>query len=156
MKNLTQYINESMDRINKLVDKAVEEMTDFVIDTIDYEFLNNATDIKRCKPNDISRMLDLANDDYFRDSKVFDEPFSIMELLKKYKHISCASVIDDIVSDNWQDELDDNLVDALHDYFDVGGIVNKKALNGGSFEAFRDFQMAVEYSVVNKIIKNIR
>lgn len=156
MKEISQYINESMNNITKLVDKAIEEMTSNAIDNIDYEFLSNADDLKKCKDNDIAFILNLTASDNYLLQKLDNEHFNVADVIKKYKHVNVPSVIDTYVKDNWQDDLDDDVVDALNDFFDIGGIVNKTMLNGGKFEAFRDFQIAIERNVINKIRKSIK
>lgn len=160
MKSITRFINESMDpslnRISKLVSKAVEEMTDFVMNNLDYQFLKNAVDLKKCNDNYISWIINLSNVDYIIDSGVLYKEFSIVDVCKKYKHIQCPDAIGSIVEDNWEYELDSNLVDALNDAFDIGGIIDKNMLNGGRFEAFRDFQIAVEQAVIERIKKELK
>ena len=65
--------------------------------------------------------------------------------------VRCVDVIEDWVEENWEEYLDEDTVDALHDLFDMGGILGKRQLNGGRFEAFRDFQILVEDNVITKI-----
>jgi surface protein len=60
------------------------------------------------------------------------------------------SVIDSI-NENWYDIVDENIVDALYDRFDCAGILDKNNYGGGSFEALRELQIAVEEKVTDTI-----
>lgn len=156
MRSLVQYINESKGNITKLVDKAIEDMANNVMDNIDYEFLSNATDFETCKDNYIVCVLNLVANNKHLAQRLSSESFSINDIFKKYKHVNALSVIDTYVEDSWQDDLDEDIVDALNDLFDTAGVVNKIMLNGGRFESFRDFQIAIEHNVINKIRKSIK
>ena len=85
-----------------------------------------------------------------------EEKAQIKDIFQKKKHIHCVDVIDQWVEDNWDEYLDEDTVDALNDFFDMGGILGKKQLNGGRFESFRSFQMLVASKVINQIKETLK
>lgn len=67
--------------------------------------------------------------------------------------IANPDLIEDDVKDCWQFELDDDVLDAIYDRFDVAGVIGKNKYGGGSFEALRQLQMDVRDNVLN-ILQN--
>jgi hypothetical protein len=156
MIDLKSYIVESTARLERIAKKAVEDLADAVMGDIDWEFLKNATDLNKCDYVDVTWIISLANDDnYFLDT-LNAEPYSIEDMFKKKKHIRCVDIVDQWVEDNWEDYLDEDVVDALNDLFDIGGIIDKRSLGGGRYEAFRDFQIKISKAVVEKIKKALK
>lgn len=146
---------ESTARLEKIAKQAIDELADVAMENIYWEFLKNASDFNRCKDSDITYMIDLVADDERLLDKWENEEFSIKDVLKKYKY-NVVDAIEQFVEENWEDYLDEDVVESLNDFFDVGGIVNKRALCGGRYEAFRDFQMKISAAVVEKIKKTLK
>ena len=155
MIDLKSYIVESTARLERIAKKAVEDLADAAMENISWEFLKNAVDFKSCKDIDITYMIDLVTDNERLLDKWENEEFSIKDVLKKYKY-NVVDAIEQFVEENWEDYLDEDEVEALNDFFDIGGIIDKKALMGGRYEAFRDFQMKVSAVVVEKIKKALK
>ena len=149
----TMNEDSKYDRLVDTMNRAAEELSTAVMEDIYWDFLSNASDLNVCDDIEISHIIDLANCDRF--SYLLDEElvntFSIKDIIKKYGRQSCPDAVDKWVEENWEDCLDKDTVDALYDFFDVGGILGKRDLNGGSWEAFRDFQIAVSNNVISKI-----
>lgn len=155
MIDLKSYIVESTARLERIAKKAVEDLADAAMENIYWEFLKNAVDFKNCKDIDITYMIDLVTDNERLLDKWENEEFSIKDVLKKYKY-NVVDAIEQFVEENWEDYLDETEVESLNDFFDIGGIIDKKALMGGRYEAFRDFQMKVSAAVVEKIKKALK
>ena len=155
MIDLKSYIVESTARLEKIAKKAVEDLADAAMENIYWEFLKNAVDLKNCKDIDITYIIDLVTDNERLLDKWENEEFSIKDILKKYKY-NVVDAIEQFVEENWEDYLDEDEVEALNDFFDIGGIIDKKSLMGGRYEAFRDFQMKVSAAVVEKIKKALK
>ena len=145
----------SYNRIEKIVKSSADKLADIALDNIDWEFLKNATDLNECDETDISRIISLANNDTYLIDELNEAPYNIQDICNKEKHVECIDAIDSWVEENWEDYLEEDAIEALHDYFDIGGIVGKKQLNGGRFESFRDFQILVSSNVINKIKENL-
>ena len=149
IKTFEQYT--AFNKLTKTAKSAAEQLAIEVLENISWDFLKNATDLDECDNNEITWIISLANDDTYFCKDLNAELYSIKDIFQKKKHIRCVDVIDQWVEENWQEFLDEDTVDALNDLFDMGGILGKKQLNGGRFEAFRDFQILVEENVINKI-----
>jgi hypothetical protein len=144
-------------RLEDTVKTAAETLADNILKEFDLNFLNNATDLQECDGYEISWIISMVNGDGFSMKEIDDldeHNFSIKDIFLKKKHINHRDIIDQWVEDNWED-LDEDTVDALNDYFDMGGILGKKQLNGGRYEAFRNFQMLVADNVINKIKESL-
>ena len=140
-----------LNRITTIVKSAAEKLADSILKDLDWEFLQNATDLNTCEYDDIARIISLVQDDNYLSEELTEEPFSIEDICNQKKHYECVDAIDEWVEENWEDYLDENSIDALYDLFDTGGILDKDLLNGGRFESFRDFQNLVSENVINKI-----
>ena len=149
IKTFEEY--SSHNRLTKTAKSAAAELAEAVMENIAWDFLKNATDIDECDNEEISWIISLANDDPYFCKDLDAELYSIKEIFQEKKHIRCVDVIEQWVEDNWNEYLDEDTVDALNDFFDIGGILGKRQLNGGRFEAFRDFQILVEDNVITKI-----
>lgn len=154
MKNL-KTILESNIRLERIAKKAVEVLADAAIENVYWDFLKNAVDFKNCKDSEITYMIDLATANERLLDKWENEEFSIKDVLKKYKY-NVVDAIEQFVEENWEEYLDEYDVESLNDFFDIGGIIDKKSLMGGRYEAFRDFQMKVSTAVVEKIKKTLK
>lgn len=144
-------------RLEDTVKTAAETLADNILKEFDWNFLKNATDLQECDVYEISWIISMVNGDVFSMKEIDDldeHNFSIKDILLKKKHINHRDIIDQWVEDNWED-LDEDTVDTLNDYFDMGGILGKKQLNGGRYEAFRNFQMLVADNVINKIKESL-
>lgn len=155
MKDLKDYIVESTAGLEKIAKQAIDELADAAMENLYWDFLKNAVDLNKCKDIDITYMIDLVADNERLLDKWENEEFSIKEVLKKYKY-NVVDAIEHFVEENWEDYLDEDVVEALNDFFDIGGIVGKKSLMGGRYEAFRDFQIKVSAAVVEKIKKALK
>ena len=153
IKTFEQYT--AFNKLTKTAKSAAEQLADGVLENISWDFLKNATDMDECDNNEITWIISLANDDPYFCKDLDAALYSIKDIFQKKKHIRCVDVIDQWIDDNWQEFLDEDTVDALHDLFDTGGILGKKQLNGGRFEAYREFQMLVADNVINKIKESL-
>lgn len=149
IKTFEQYT--ALNKLTKTAEFAAEQLADEVLENIYWDFLKNATDLDECDNNEITWIISLANDDQYFLNDLNAELYSIKDIFQKKKHIRCVDVIDQWVDDNWEEFLDEDTVDALHDLFDTGGILGKKQLNGGRYESYREFQMLVSDIAISKI-----
>lgn len=143
-----------LNRLETTVEAAADELVEYVLDDIYWDFLKNATDLNECDDDDITFIISLANNDKYLLEDL-DEPFSIAEIIQKKKHINYIDIIDQWVEENWEDYLQEETVDALYDFFDIGGTLGKNELGGGRYESFRGFQMLVTNKVINKIKESL-
>ena len=140
-------------QLEDTVKTAAESLADSILKDFDWNFLEHSTDLQECDGYEISWIISMVNGDGLSMKEINDldeHNFSIKDLFLKKKHIAHKDIIDQWVEDNWED-LDEDTVDALNDYFDMGGILGKKQLNGGRFEAFREFQILVSNIVTDRI-----
>lgn len=145
---------EEYSAYNKLAETtkvAAAALADAVLENIAWDFLENANDINDADKEEITFIIDLANDDKYFLNKLNKDHYSIKEIFQEKKHINTIDIIETWVEDNWEDYLNEDTVDALNDFFDMGGIIGKRQLNGGRFEAFREFQILVSDIAVSKI-----
>ena len=153
IKTFEQYT--AYNRIEKTVNDAAMSLADDALEEIDWTFLEHATDLEECDNYKISWIISMVNGDRYLSKKEIDDlddrSFSINDLFLKKKHIRCVDIIEQWVQDNWEDYLDDETLDAIYDYLDMGGILGKKQLNGGRFESFREFQILVIDNAISKI-----
>lgn len=153
IKTFEQY--SAYHRIEETVRTAAETLATAVLEEFDWGFLENAVDLEECDNLKVSWMITMVNGDGYISRKEIDDlddnKFSINAIFQKKKHIRRVDIIDEWVEDNWEDYLDENTVDAINDYLNMGGILGKRQLNGGRFEAFREFQILVSDIAVNKI-----
>lgn len=154
IKTFEQYT--AFNKLTKTAKSAAVQLADGVLENISWDFLKNATDLGECDNTKISWIISLANDDVYFCKNLDAELYSIKEIFQQKKHIRCVDVIEKWVEENWEEYLDEDTVDALNDFFDMGGILGKKQLNGGRFEAFREFQILVEDNVINKIKETLQ
>ena len=122
-----------LNRLETTVEAAADELVEYVLDDIYWDFLKNATDLNECDDDDIT----------------------LAEIIQKKKHINYIDIIDQWVEENWEDYLQEETVDALYDFFDIGGTLGKNELGGGRYESFRGFQMLVTNKVINKIKESL-
>ena len=153
IKTFEQY--SAYNKLTETAKSAAAELATAVMEAIEWDFLKNATDLDECDNAEISWIISLANDDPHFCQDLDAELYSIKDIFQKKKPIRCVDVIDQWVKENWDEYLDEDTVDALNDFFDMGGILGKKQLNGGRFEDFREFQILVEDNVINKIKESL-
>lgn len=145
-----------LNRLETTVEAAADELIEYVMENIYWDFLKNATDLNECDDDDITFIISLANNDKYLLEDL-SEPFSIAHIIQMKKHINnYIDVIDEWVEENWDDYLQEETVDALYDFFDIGGTLGKNELGGGRYEAFRSFQMLVASKVINQIKENLK
>lgn len=77
----------------------------------------------------------------------------VIERLGPEEILDNPDIIEDEVEDSWQDELSDDLLEAIYDKYDVACVTNKSCYGGGGFEVLRELQMDVRDNVLN-ILKN--
>jgi hypothetical protein len=153
IKTFEQYT--ALNKLTKTAKSAAEQLADGVLEDIYWDFLKNATDLDESDNNEITWIISLANDDQYFFNDLNAALYSIKDIFQKKKHIRCVDVIDQWVDDNWEEFLDEDTVDALHDLFDTGGILGKRQLNGGRYESYRDFQMLVSDIAIIKIKESL-
>lgn len=159
------YRLDQMKKIAAGVELAAMQLANTIVenDLIYWDFLKNATDFNEVfnEPSGdvkIEWLINRANSDciytFFNHFKEL-EPFSIQALWDECYDHSEKSIIDEWVENNWEDYLDENTVEYIHDYIDIGGILGSDDLMGGSYETFREFQICVLNNVLNKIKEKI-
>lgn len=153
IKTFEQYT--AFNKLTKTAKSAAEQLADEVLENIYWDFLKNATDLDECDNNEITWIISLANDDQYFLNNLDSALYSIKDIFQKKKHIRCVDVFDQWVDDNWEEFLDEDTVDALHDLFDTGDILGKKQLNGGRYESYREFQMLVADIAISKIKESL-
>jgi hypothetical protein len=129
---------------------CAKKLSDFVLENIEWEFLKNAVDFNDCDEQEISQIISLANCDEYLLNELSNDSFSIKDVIKTHKQ-NCTNVIDTWVKENWEDYLDEPEVYWIYDILDVNRVLGKRKLNGGEYESFGEFQMAVTINVINKI-----
>ena len=153
IKTFEQYT--AYNRIEETVKNAAATLADAVLEEFDWSFLEHATDLEECDNFKVSWIIGMVNGNGYLSRKEIDNldehSFSINDIFQQKKHIRRVDIIDEWVEDNWEDYLDEDTVDAINDYLNMGGILGKRQLNGGRFEAFREFQVLVSDNVINKI-----
>lgn len=127
--------------------KAIDIMADLVIEEfIDPDDIKNATDLNECDGYDIQLFYDI---EYSPD---IDEPFSIKEFNKEKKgHGGHHSPFEEFVRDNWEECLEESILEAVYDRIEVGRIVDKACYGGGGFEVMRDLELGVVKNVAEKL-----
>lgn len=145
----SKYWQNSNDNIIK---KAIEDLSDAIIEEYGTECIENAIDIDKCDSNDIQTFYSIVCDE---DSEYINyeisHPFSIKEFNENNKRYGIHSIFEDFVNDYWTDILDDDVVESIYDVVDIASITNRNDYGGGSFEAIRELQLAVADNVANKI-----
>lgn len=132
--------------------KAIDIMADYVIEQfVYYPDFDNATDLQECDGDDIQYFCDIEYNDGYEPEE--NEPFSIKEFVKHHKYLR-HSIFEKYVEENWEDFLEDDLIEAINDRIKVGMIVDKYCYGGGGFEVERDFQLGVVDKVAEKIKEN--
>ena len=135
---------------DKLFAKAIDTMADYAIDQfVDYDDFENATDLQECDGDYIQMFYDILSRTWYEPEE--DEPFSIKEFVKRHIGKSHYPVFEHYVEDNWEEFLDDDLIEAIEDRIKVGNVVGKYCYGGGGFEVERDFQIGVTDRVAEKI-----
>ena len=133
---------------DKLLAKAIDTMADYAIEQfVDFDDFVNATDLQECDGDDIQYFCDIEYNDGYEPEE--NEPFSIKDFIKR--HWSRHSIFEDYVKENWEEFLDDDLIEAIEDRIKVGKVVGKYCYGGGGFEVERDFELAVKDKVAEKI-----
>lgn len=61
--------------------------------------------------------------------------------------------VEEEVGDCWQDVLNDDLLEAVYDKYDVACVSHKNCYGGGGFEVLRELEMDVRDNVLN-ILQN--
>ena len=128
--------------------RAVERMTDYVLENIGTDYFENAIDLNECDGDDIQELLSCVDN---IGTDIFDKPYKIKSLISKYCSKYYRPVIEELVEENYQDVLDDELLDAVYDRYDVQSIVNKNAYGGGGYEVLKQFSNAVKDRVADKL-----
>jgi hypothetical protein len=141
------------DRISEIIISVIEQFTNFVLQEIPYEFLENANDLDKCDEEDTAKIISLYDNDKLNDEEV-ESTFSVLEILKDKKHYSYINIIENLVHENfWQcDVLDQYTQEQLDDIYNMSCIVNKYYYGGGGFE----FQRYIEISVSKKVYEYIK
>ena len=139
---------------DKLLAKAIDTMADYAIEQfVDFDDFVNATDLQECDGDDIQYFYDIEYNDGYEPEE--GEPFSIKYFVKRHRKPRC-SIFENYVEENWEEFLDDDLVEAIYDRIDVGKIVGKYCYGGGGFEVERDFQIGVTDRIAEKIKEKFR
>lgn len=139
---------------DKLFAKAIDTMADYAIEQfVDSDDLVNATDLNECDADDIQYFYDILYNTWFEPEE--GKSFSIKEIIKSNRG-SRHSVFEDYAEENWEEFLDDDLIEAIYDRINVGKIVGKYCYGGGGFEVERDFELAVKDKVAEKIKEKFR
>lgn len=149
-------MNNGLSRLESVKNTAVEQMRDFVLNNIEYDFLKYANDLNTCNHIDINIMISIASfDKYFDVDDILNDnnTFSVTEYVNSLHKSNYIDVIDELIENNWEDVLDNDIVVTLYDYFEVHGIINKDYLNGGEWESFEDFKTSINNSVIEHIVK---
>lgn len=128
--------------------RAVERMTDYVLENIGTDYFENAIDLNECDGDDIQELLACVDN---IGTDIFDRPYKIKSLISKYCGKYYKPVIEELVEKDYQDVLDDELLDAVYDRYDVQSIVNKNAYGGGGYETLKQFSNAVKDRVADKL-----
>jgi hypothetical protein len=141
------------ERINEIINNAIEQFTNFVLQEIPYEFLANANDLDKCDEEDIAKIISLYNDDKLNNDEV-EDTFDVLDILENKKHYNYINIIENLVHENfWQcDVLDQYTQEQLDDIYNISCIVNKDCYGGGGFE----LQRYIEIGVVKKIYEYIK
>jgi hypothetical protein len=141
------------DRISEIIISVIEQFTNFVLQEIPYEFLENANDLDKCDEEDTAKIISLYDNDKLNDEEV-ESTFSVLEILEDKKHYSYINIIENLVHENfWQcDVLDQYTQEQLDDIYNMSCIVNKYYYGGGGFE----FQRYIEISVSKKVYEYIK
>ena len=82
---------------------------------------------------------------------IFGRPYKIKSLISKYCNKYYRPVIEELVEEEYQYVLDDKLLNAVYDRYDVQSIVNKNAYGGGGYEVLKEFSNAVKDRVADKL-----
>ena len=147
-------LNAWIKKNDELYEKAVGIMADEVIDYfVCSDDLINATDLQECDGDHIQRFYDVQiNYNRYPED---DEPFSIKDFIDLKKHGWCHyllySPFEKYVSENWEDALDEELVEAIQDRVKVGEIVGKYCYGGGGYEVQRDLELDVVEKIAEKL-----
>ena len=108
----------------------------------------NAIDLNECDGDDIQELLSCVDN---IGTDIFDKPYKIKSLIPKCCSKYYRPVIEELVEEDYQDVLDDELLDAVYDRYDVQSIVNKNAYGGGGYEVLKQFSNAVKERVADKL-----
>lgn len=137
---------------DKLFAKAIDTMADYAIEEfVYYPDFDNATDLQECDGEDIQMFYDITSRGWSSCEPEEDEPFSVKEFIKSKLGKSHFPIFERYVHENWEEFLEDNLVEAINDRIKVGMIVDKCCLGGGGFEVERDLELGVRDKVAEKI-----
>ena len=81
IKTFEQYT--AFNKLTNTAESAAAELADAVMETISWDFLKNATDIDECDNNEISWIINLANDDPYFCKDLDAELYSIKDIFQK-------------------------------------------------------------------------
>lgn len=137
---------------DKLFAKAINIMADRTIEEfVYYPDFDNVTDLQECDGDDIQMFYDCISRGWPSCEPEEGEKFSVKEFVKSHIGHTFFPLFEKYVEENWEDFLDDDLIEAINDRIKVGMIVDKYCLGGGGFEVERDFQLGVVNKVAEKI-----
>lgn len=153
IKTFEQYT--AFNKLTKTAKSAAKKLADGVLENIYWNFLKNATDLDECDNKEITWVISLANDDEYFLNDLESALYSIKDIFEKKKHIRCVDVIDQWIDDNWEEFLDEDTVNDLHDIFGTETILDKNKPNGGRYESYIEFQVLVVDNAISKIKKSL-
>lgn len=77
----------------------------------------------------------------------------VIERLGEEEILENPDSVEEEVRDGWEEILNDELVQAIHDKYDVACITHKYAYGGGGWEVLRDLEIDVKDNALN-ILRN--
>ena len=166
-------INVWLEHNDKQMEKAAEVLagillTQFVCEKKelkDDKVLLNATDLQECDYDDLDEFYSLLQQKWESsiDSwrRVIDKlevhPFSIKTWNEKERgYGSIAMVFDKWCNENAESNLPDELLDAVHQRYDVACIVNAKSLGGGGYEMMQDLYRQAKEKLTETIKRELK
>ena len=147
-------LNESLNKENKNMKKNVIKLNEAQLRKM------IAESIKRVL-NENENIASRSDTSSWKDSNdaQYQEAIDILsrhalDYLDPEDMIANPDLIENYVDDYWQYDLDDDVLDALYDRFDVAGVIGKNQYGGGRFEALRQLQIDVRDNVLNILQNN--
>lgn len=162
IKSITRWAESN----NESFCKAVDILSDYIMQDVDVETFSNATDIEECDGFDFQNFYSILDSEslytHIQDQmyRITEQPYKLKSLIDKYMpRTGTIDVWESMLSDNWEEILENEspeLVDSIWDLHDVSKITNKYAYGGGGFEIIRDLQLATVSAVGDKIKNAIK